>query len=293
MIQLSVVILTKNEELNIARTLNPLAEIADEIIVMDSGSTDKTREICESFVKSHSTIVNTDSWLTFIETPWLGFGPTKNAGIIRSKFNFILSLDADEVLSNEIIDEIKLLKNTLNPDSDTSFAFNRLTKYGSHWIYHSGWYPDWHTRIFSKKKFKWNDSAVHEMLVPINHNSEGQSSDGLNSKSASESASESKSNQTKLIQLKGEVYHYSYKGIKDHIQKLTRYAQLGATQVQTKPWPILLFKMVFNPPFRFIRVYLLNGGLLDGWIGLIISGLTSYGVFLKYYFALKNLSSKS
>ncbi|MBP6695884.1 MAG: glycosyltransferase family 2 protein, partial [Saprospiraceae bacterium] len=138
---LSVVIITLNEEKNIGRCLDSVKDIADEIIVIDSFSTDQTQKICDSY------------GATFIQKEWLGYVETKNFAIQQSSFNLILSLDADESLTDKLKNSVKLVKDNRNEDG---YILNRLTNYCGQWIYHSGWYPDKKLRLFDKTKGGWH-----------------------------------------------------------------------------------------------------------------------------------------
>lgn len=146
---ISVVICTKNEEKNIERCLKAVSSIADEIIVVDSNSTDRTAEICKSYPK-----------VKFIESKWLGFSNTKNYANSFATQDYILSLDADEELTIECQKEIESLK----PSLSGIYSINRMTNYCGQWIKHSGWFPDIHLRLFPKKETRWV-GEIHERLT--------------------------------------------------------------------------------------------------------------------------------
>jgi glycosyltransferase involved in cell wall biosynthesis len=147
--KISAVIITFNEEQHIARCLQSALQVADEVIVMDSRSTDRTPEICKSFN------------VKFVSTDWKGFSATKNEGNQMATYEYILSLDADECLDGELIREIKHLK---EQHLQAVYSVNRLTNYCGKWIRFSGWNPDWKVRLFPKNLVKWNDAIVHEEL---------------------------------------------------------------------------------------------------------------------------------
>lgn len=150
MTPLSVVIITLNEERNIQRCIDSVKNIADEIIVVDSFSTDRTKEISVA------------AGAKVMEKEWKGYGDAKNFGAVQASNNFILNLDADEALSAELrknISEVK--KKGLNG----VYTFNRLTNYCGRWIRHCGWYPDRKTRIYSRQEAEWTNDAVHEKLI--------------------------------------------------------------------------------------------------------------------------------
>jgi len=147
--KISAAIITLNEERNIARCIDSLRDIADEILVMDSGSTDRTQEIClEKGVK-------------FFTQPWLGYAQQKNCLNQQATYDMILSIDADEEISPELSNEILALKQQY---PQGVFSLNRLTNYCGTWIYHSGWYPDVKIRLFPKD-YGWEGDIVHETLM--------------------------------------------------------------------------------------------------------------------------------
>ncbi len=150
MIKLSSVIITFNEERNIGRCIESLVGIADEIVVVDSGSTDKTEAICRSF------------GVKYIYHTFEGYGEQKNFAVSHCSFEHILSLDADEALSPELKETISALKNKWDKDG---YSFNRLTNYCGKWIHHCGWYPDSKLRLFKKNQGKWSESKLHEKLI--------------------------------------------------------------------------------------------------------------------------------
>lgn len=239
--KISVVLCTKNEEKNILRCLKSVGRITDEIIVMDSGSQDRTEEICRGF-----------PGVKFFTTDWLGFSNTKNKANDLATGDYILSLDADEVLSEEIQNEILQIKDQLSG----IYQINRLTNYCGQWIHHSGWFPDRHPRLFPNKKAHWSQDLVHEKLIF--------------------------DSQLKVSDFKGVVYHYSISNFSDHLKKIDSYSSLAATQLAKKKKKFLPVSMIVNPLFRFIRHYIIKRGFLDGAAGFRISLFSAYAVFLKY-----------
>lgn len=149
MIKLSVVIITLNEEKNIGRCLESVKDIADEVLVVDSLSTDNTREICET----HG--------VRFVEQKFLGYVEQKNFALNLATHDHILSLDADESLSVELALEIKKIKSHFE---GSGYKFNRLTQYNGHWVRHCGWYPDTKLRLIQKSKGRWFGNNPHDCL---------------------------------------------------------------------------------------------------------------------------------
>lgn len=159
MIRLSVVIITLNEERNIGRCIDSLSGIADEIIIVDSGSTDKTETICRS------------NGVKFIQHSFEGYASQKNFAIDQCTSEYILSLDADEALSPELKNSILALKKNWEKDG---YSFNRLTNYCGKWIHHCGWYPDHKLRLIKKDKGRWIGSYLHERLELNDPNNSGR-----------------------------------------------------------------------------------------------------------------------
>ncbi len=152
MLQLSVVIITFNEEKNIDRCLNSVKEIADDIVVLDSFSTDKTEEICKRYN------------VNFIQRKWEGYSAAKNVANSQAKYDWIFSLDADEALSNELKKSILAIK-TKNSEAKP-YKINRLVNYCGKWIRHGGWYPDIKVRLFDRRKTRW-EGMIHEKLINL------------------------------------------------------------------------------------------------------------------------------
>lgn len=149
MIKLSAVIITLNEEKNIGRCLESLKTVADEIVVVDSISTDKTRAICESY------------GVRFVEQKFLGYVEQKNFALSLANYDYVLSLDADEALDEKLQKEIIKIKADFKSDG---YEFNRLTQYNGFWVRHCGWYPDTKLRIVKKDKARWVGNNPHDAL---------------------------------------------------------------------------------------------------------------------------------
>ena len=245
---ISGVVITLQEEDNIEKCVLALKQVCNEVIVMDTGSTDKTMSIAE---KCGARV---------LETKWLGYGPTKNYANSKATNEWILSVDADEVLSPELIQEI----NNLQLDKSCIYSMNVLTNYCGTWIRHSGWYPMYKKRLFPRSIAKWSDREVHENL---------EFSDTI-----------------RVKKLSGIIHHYSYKTKEDHIRKADRYALEGAKQLIKVGKKPSIFKQVLGPPFRFFRMYILRAGFLDGKNGFFLALRESNMVRKRYmyYNKLKN-----
>lgn len=149
-IKLSVVVITYNEERNIARCLESVKRVADELVVVDSYSTDRTREICLSY------------GARFTEHPFEGHIEQKNYALTQATFQHVLSLDADEALSPELEQAVLAAKNNWQSDA---YSMNRLTNYCGKWIHHSGWYPDTKVRLFDRSKAVWGGENPHDKVI--------------------------------------------------------------------------------------------------------------------------------
>jgi glycosyltransferase involved in cell wall biosynthesis len=237
---LSVVIITLNEERNIGRCLASVKDIADEIVVVDSLSTDRTEEICKTFGAA------------VYRRPWDDYSSARNFGAAKAKHDLILALDADEELSPELRHSIAAAK--ASPDSRAG-KFVRLSNYCGKWIRHGGWYPDIKTRMYDRKKARWQ-GRVHEELEGIGKN--------------------------EALLLEGECRHFSYCSIAGHCARTRRYAGLSAEESFKRGKRASLLNIAGNPLVKFVRDYFLRLGFLDGKSGLQIAGMTAWGTFLKY-----------
>jgi len=241
MLQLSVVIITLNEERNIERCLKSLEGVADEIIVIDSLSTDKTIDICRKFP------------VKFIQKEWMGYSAAKNYGNNLSKNDYILSIDADEALSDELKKSISEIKNSENLYD--AYRFNRLTNYCGKWIHHGGWYPDTKLRLWNRRKGRW-EGEIHEEIKM-------------------ESGA-------KTTFIKGDLLHFSYYSIEQHIRQADNFTDLAAKAAFEKGIKAGRFKIFFSPVIKFIRDYFFRLGFLDGHTGFIICRISAHATFLKY-----------
>ena len=240
MAKLSAVIITKNEEKNIRRCLESVIEVADEIIVIDSQSTDNTVSICREFQ------------VEIFQLEWKGYAHAKNYGIGKTKNDYILSIDADEVLSEMLIHSIQKVKEQLKG----AYEFNRLSNYCGQWIHHCGWYPDRKIRLFSKNNARWYGNFVHEKLQFDDH--------------------------MEVINLKGDLLHYSFHSLSDHMQRVDQYSQLAAEELIQMKKRLIILKMIVLPFIKFLKSYIFQNGYLDGFYGFCICVISGFDVFLRY-----------
>jgi glycosyltransferase involved in cell wall biosynthesis len=184
--------------------------------------------------------------------PWSGYVRQKNFAVEKASHNWILSLDADEELSPALKEEIITLKKS-------GFTFNgykipRKVFYLGHWIEYSGWYPNYKMRLFNREFGKWQGDSVHEYVALT----------GAPGK------------------LKGDIYHYSYKSLSDHLERINTFTTLAAESMKKNGRKSSYVKLLYKPFFKFVKSYILKKGFLDGFTGLIIAVMGSFYVFLKY-----------
>ena len=239
---ISVVIITHNEEDNILRCLNSVQDVADEIVVVDSGSTDNTEKICKDF------------GVKFVHQEWLGYSGQKNFANSLAANDWILSIDADEELSDELKHSILKYKNQHIPH-DMVFSMNRLTNYCGHWIRHCGWYPDRKIRIWNRKVGKWQ-GEIHETIEF--------------------------SSEIKEKVLKGDLLHYSFATPQDYENQQFKFAKMRGEHYFKKGKKHASFYMVVSPIFSFIQHYFFQLGFLDGADGFHICRIAAKATKLKY-----------
>ena len=250
-VKLSVVIITLNEEKNIRRCIGSVQDVADEIVVIDSLSTDATKNIClELRVK-------------FIEHPFVGHIEQKNYALSQATYNHVLSLDADEALDEPLRKEIKKVKENWQADA---YKFNRLTNYGGQWVRHCGWYPNRHLRLLDRRKGAWAGVNPHDKICMYEN--------------------------TSIRRIAGDLLHYSYDSVSDHIQQTEKFTSIAAKAYFSSGKKGGLSHIFLRPPWQFFRDYFLRAGFLDGRKGFIICVINSLSVFLKYV-KLWELVSKS
>jgi glycosyltransferase involved in cell wall biosynthesis len=241
MAKISAVIIALNEEEHIGKCLASLNGIADEIIVVDSFSTDSTEEICNKFN------------VRFIEHKFEGYIEQKNFALSLAQNKYVLSLDADEELSEELRESILKIKENTEYDG---YKFNRLTYYCGRWIRHSGWYPDPHVRLFNASKGKWAGTNPHDKFM-MNPGS-------------------------RVTRVKGDIYHWYCSSFEEHINKVNRFSTIMAGEYFKKGRKAGFWTAVVHKWWRFIRTYFIGAGFLDGFQGHSACSISAYASFLKY-----------
>ena len=241
-VQISALVITYNEENNIERCLNSLDGIADEIVVIDSFSTDRTAQICK------------DREVDFVQHRFEGHIEQKNYALSRANNVHVLSLDADEALSEVLKQSILTTKRNWQDDG---YAVNRLTDYCGKWIRHCGWYPDRKIRLWDRRKGRWGGVNPHDHVIM------GKGS--------------------RVGRLRGDLLHYSYPSIKHHVAQIDKFSDIAARAAyQRGRRANILLDICLNPMLTFFKKYFLKLGVLDGYEGFVISISTAYGKFLKY-----------
>jgi len=240
MIKISAVIITLNEERNIVRCLQSLEGIADEIVVVDSFSSDATEELCKSFN------------VKFLEHPFEGFMQQKTWACEQAEYDYILQLDADEQLSEELKHSILTVKTDWKADG---YSFNRLTNYIGKWIRHCGWYPDAKLRLWDRRKGNWSGINLHES-VKMNDNAV-------------------------VAKLKGDLLHFSYYSIQQHLNQINSFTEIAAKEGVAKGKNTSFFVIVFKTIWKFKRDYFFRLGFLDGYYGFVVCAMSAYTLFVK------------
>jgi len=240
--KLSVVIITFNEEKNIGRCILSVKAIADEIIVVDSFSTDNTRAICM------------EHQVRFVEHNFEGYGMQKNIALGLASNDFVLSLDADEALDDSLIASIKNIRQ--QGFKSAAYSMNRRTNYCGRWILHGSWYPDTKVRLFNRNKIQWNNDRIHEKpVIPPG---------------------------VEVIHLTGDILHYSYTSIDEHVQQNNRFSTISAQAMFSNGKKTSLAKILFNPCWAFVSSYLIRAGFMDGFFGYVIAVNIAHLTFLKH-----------
>ncbi|QSE96377.1 glycosyltransferase family 2 protein [Fulvivirga lutea] len=241
--KISGVVITFNEEMNIRRCLESLGKVADELVVVDSFSTDRTKEIAQ------------EMGATFIENKFEGHIEQKNFAMASASYDWVLSLDADEELSEKLIESIQQLKNS--GESGVAYKMNRLTSYCGQWIHHCGWYPDTKIRFWNRNEGKWGGENPHDS-VKVNES-------------------------IKVQHLKGDILHYSFHTISQHIQQIDKFTTIAAQEsFKRGKKAYFLTHLMIYPFWLFFKNYFLKLGILDGYYGFIVCINGAFYKFQKY-----------
>jgi glycosyltransferase involved in cell wall biosynthesis len=237
--KLTVTVITYNEGPHIVDALQSVAW-ADEIIVVDSRSTDDT----VARARAHASQVEIREWA--------GYGTQKNHASALASNDWILSIDADERVTPALAAEIQALLRT--GPAAAGYEISRVSYYLGRWIRTTDWYPDYHVRLYDRRAARWSGHMVHESI-----DCRGP-----------------------VARLRGELLHYPYRNVSEHLAKIDRYTTQVAEQWTAEGRRSAAWQVIVYPRLAFLRNYVLRRGFLDGHTGLVVSMLNSYYVFLKY-----------
>jgi len=240
MIKISAVVITFNEEKCIRRCILSLKPVADEIIIVDSFSKDATKDIC------------LEEGVAFVEHAFEGHIQQKNYGVSLASHQFVLSLDADEYLSDELINSIKHVKANA---AQKAYKMNRVTGIGGRWIYSTDWYPDKKLRLWDKAVGKWGGYNPHDTVLI---------QPGIS-----------------VHLLKGHLMHDGYQDYNDLMARANVYARIFARENQHKV-SSSVFKVIYKSVYTFVRNYIIRFGFTSGFDGLVISFANTWYTFFKY-----------
>ncbi|MEW6369157.1 MAG: glycosyltransferase family 2 protein [Acidobacteriota bacterium] len=250
--RISACVITLNEEDRIVHAIESARGVCDEIVVVDGGSTDRTVELARG------------AGATVYERPFDDFTPQKNFANARAQHPWILSLDADERVSQELADELRRLT-AAEPDQNiAAFSFPRHTYYLGRLIRHN-WYPEIKPRLFRRDCARWAGDFVHEGLKV-----EGR-----------------------VERLRGPVLHYTYRDISDQVRRMDFYSGRAAHKMFAAGKRTALFGYTILPVWTFLRFYLIGGGFLDRWPGFVIAAMSAYYVMLKHLKLREMLAERS
>ena len=241
--KISATIITFNEEKHIRECISSLLPVADEVIVVDSFSKDNTAEICKSFKE-----------VTFLEHVFEGHVEQKNFAIDQASNKYVLSLDADERLSQDLQQEIIILKTKNNPAD--AYSMPRLNNHYGKWIRHGGHYPDRKIRLWDRSKGKWGSENPHDKVITTSDN---------------------------IQLLKGDLLHYTTASIFTHLNQVNKFSEIAADALMKSDKKVNAYlKVLFDPPFMFLKKYVFQLGFLDGFEGFVIAIISAHSKFLKY-----------
>ncbi|MEP6788562.1 MAG: glycosyltransferase family 2 protein [Acidobacteriota bacterium] len=239
--KISTTIIVRNEEQNIAEVCETVSW-SDEIVIVDSDSTDKTVEIAERYTKN---VYNRE---------FNGYKDKHEYADSKATGDWIFWIDADERVTPELRDAILALRSKPDTELADGYQIARKTSYLDRWIKHSGWYPDYQMRLYRKGKSYWDGVAPHQTARV----------DG------------------RVEKLDGEFLHYTKRSLSEHAGVTDSYATLAAEHLVDNGKTVGALGIFGNAVAALFRTYIFKQGFRDGVPGLIIAGFTAYGVFLKY-----------
>ena len=250
--RISSIIIAKDEERNIGRCIQSQLDCIDELIILvDRYSKDSTLNIVKSFLPRLGE-AGTDPSVKYEVVEWLGYSETKNYAVTLTSNDWVLWIDADEVLTAELIEELKNFKK--NTPTYDAYSFPRKANFLGRWIMHSGWYPARVTRLFNKNSVTFGDNTVHERLIV----------------------------KGKTGNFQNDIEHYTDPDIKHYFEKFNNYTTLAAEELNGKGKVFKVPDIVIRPAVIFLKMFILKRGFLDGIQGFILAMFSSAYVFTKY-----------
>ncbi len=250
---LSVTIITLNEESHIARAIESVRGFAQEILVVDSGSTDRTVDIARHLGAKVLT------------NPWRGYGQQKNFAQSCTAYPWVLNIDADEEVSPELAVEMQQALERDENQNILGYSVPRLSKYLGRWIRHGGWYPNRAIRLVHRDHAQWSEPEVHEECVV----------------------------RGAALPLEHDLLHYPFRDIGDQILTNLRFSRLGSNALRQKGHVKSLLLLVLKPIGKFLETYLLKRGFRDGIPGFIISVNAAHSIFLKYAYLFEETGNRN
>lgn len=238
---ISAVYITKNAQSKLSDSLNSIISLVNEIIIIDSGSTDNTEQIAKQFNAK------------FIKQSWLGFGKQKQFGVEQATHDWVLCLDDDEIVSQNLQQSIK--EALINNESKYhAYKFARSNYFMGRYLKHGEGYPDWSLRLFNKHYAHWSDDLVHEYVIT----------------------------NCDVEILSGDLLHHSCNSIEDYLNKQNKYTSLQAEKMAENGVKVKPIKIIISPIFRFIKFYFLKRGFLDGMAGFVHICIGCFNSMMKY-----------
>ncbi|HEU5290204.1 MAG TPA: glycosyltransferase family 2 protein [Cyclobacteriaceae bacterium] len=237
---LSAIIITFNEERKIQNCINSVRKVAEDIVVVDSFSKDNTKKICQ------------ENGVRFVEREFISYADQKNYAVSLAKYDHILSLDADEYLSEELEKSILQVKETWTHEA---YKMNRLSSYDEKWIKNGAWYPDRQLRLWNRKFGSWGGSNPHEKVILQNG--------------------------TAIKRLRGDLLHRSYDNSEITLNKIQLYSRIFAKSNASKRY-ISVFGIIVHTSFAFFKSYFIKMGILDGFEGLAVAMAVANHTYYKY-----------
>ena len=242
MAKISACIISYNEEKKIEDCLKSLLPVADEIIIVDSLSTDNTLKIAEKY---------TDK---IFHQKFLGHIEQKNLAVEKASNDWVISLDCDERLTEELQQSILAIKNNLDNTDVDAYCMARKTFYIYRWLNHC-WYPDIKTRLFNKSTAHWGGTNPHDRIITKGDN---------------------------IVKLNGDIEHYSFDNLSAHLQTIDKFTEIGADELIKKNKPVSIFSPFSHGLWTFVKIYFLKHGFLDGFAGILVATLSMMHVYIKY-----------